>query len=177
MVNKILIFFAYVLFFILALMYFTPKTSLYFMLEKELKKQDLIISNEKVYDNGFSLSLEDATLYVKGIDSAVIKETDVKLFVLYNTININDVTLTDVAGSFIPLEIENINITYSVLNPLNISIDAKGGFGEVSGGVSIVDKKLHLNLIPSEVMKKKHKTTMRQLKKQEDGSYSYDKNF
>jgi len=177
MVNKLLMFFTYVIFFILALMYFTPKTSLYYMLEKELKKYDVVISGEKVHDNGFSLSLEGSNLYVKEIESAHLKELDVKLFALYNAVNVQDITLSDVAGSFIPVKIKNADVTYSVFNPLNVQIQAKGDFGVASGELSILDRKLHLTVTPSELMKKNHLSTMRQLKKQKDGSYSYDKTF
>lgn len=177
MVNKLLMFFAYVIFFMLALMYFTPKTNLYYMLEKELVKHELIISDEKVSDKGFVLSLENAVIYMKDIESAQIKELDVKIFALYNAINVTDIKLSEVAGSFIPVKINNVDIRYSVINPLNIVIKAQGDFGEASGVVNILEKQLHLNVTPSEIMKKRYRNTMRQLKKQEDGSYSYDKTF
>ena len=177
MVNKLFMFFAYVIFFILALMYFTPKTSLYYMLEKELIKYDVVISDEIVHDNGFSLSLEGSNLYVKDIESAYVKGLDVKLFALYNALSIEDITLSEVAGSFIPVKIKNLDLVYSVFNPLNVQIKAKGDFGVANGDVNILERKLHLKVTPSELMKKNHRSTMRQLKKQKDGSYSYDKTF
>jgi len=177
MVNKLLMFLAYVAFFVLALMYFTPKTSLYYMLEKELKQYDVIISDEKVTDNGFSLSIDDATVYVKNIDTAILKELDIKLFAFYNAISLKDITLSDVTASFIPVKIKSVDLMYSIIDPLNLKIDAEGAFGTASGSLSISERKLHLDVVPSKIMHSKYKNTMRQLKKQKDGGYSYDKAF
>jgi hypothetical protein len=177
MVNKLFMFFAYVIFFTLALMYFTPKASLYYMLEKELKKYDVILSGETVSDNGFSLSLENSNVYVKDIQSAQVKDANIKLFALYNSIHIQGIVLSDVAGTFLPLEIKNTNIVYSIFDPLNVNLNSKGDFGSANGSFNLVDKKLHLDVMPSDTMKRKYRNSMRQLKKQKDGSYSYDKTF
>lgn len=177
MVNKLAMFFAYLLFFILALMYFTPKTSLYYMLEKELKKHEVIISNEKVSDKGFSLDIKDATIYVKGIDSANVELTNVKLFTLYNTIKIKNIELSSVASTMIPLKIDALNLSYSIFNPLKVTAEGSGGFGEAKASFHILERALNLKVKPSNTMLKNYAKSMKKLKKNEDGSYSYDKTF
>jgi len=57
---KLLKFFAYMLFFVLALIYFLPKAALYFYAEQELQKKRLILSKEEVVDSGFSLKVKHA---------------------------------------------------------------------------------------------------------------------
>ena len=74
MVRKIFNFFIYLLFFIIAIIYFTPKIGLYYFAEQKLKPlTGVIISKEELRDNGFSLKIENANISAKGIDSAVIK--------------------------------------------------------------------------------------------------------
>ncbi len=177
MVKKIVAFFAYALFFILALMYFTPKTSLYHTLEKELKKYDLVISDETLEDRGFSLDVNDLSVYVKGVDSASVQNVNVKAFVLYNSINVQNVTLSSVAATFIPIKVDELSVTYSIFNPLNVTAEASGAFGEAKGTFNVLERTLSLNVIPSEEMSKSYKNSMNKMKKNEDGSYGYDKTF
>jgi len=177
MVKKLLAFFTYALFFILALMYFTPKTSLYHTLEKELKKYDVVISDETIEDRGFSLNLENFSVYVKEVDSASVENVNVKFFALYNSISVQNVTLSSVAATFIPIKVDELSVTYSIFNPLNVTAEASGAFGEAKGAFNILERTLNLNVIPSEEMSKSYKNSMNKMKKNEDGSYGYDKTF
>ena len=177
MVKKLSIFFGFVLFFLLALMYFTPKENIYFALESELEKYDIIISNEKINDSGFTLKLSDAEIFFKSIKSADIKEIDIKIFGIYNSLSMSDIKLSSAASSFLPLNIEKVTITHSIFNPLNINIYELGDDGEVEGSFNLVDMALHIIFHPSELMLKEYKNSMREFKKSEDGEYVYDKTF
>ena len=177
MVKKLAVFFGFVLFFLLALMYFTPKENIYFVLENELKKYNVIISNENITDNGFTLSLSDAEVFFKSIKSADIKEIDIKMFGVYNSLSMYDIKLSETASSFLPLNIQKVTITHSIFNPLNINIYELGDDGELEGNFNLVEMALHIIFEPSELMLKKYKNSMREFKKSEDGSYSYDKTF
>ena len=177
MVRKLAIFFSFVLFFLIALMYFTPKENIYFAVENELKKYDVIVSNEKINDSGFSLILEDAEIFFKSIKSADVKEINIKIFGIYNSLSMSNITLSKAAGSFLPLNIEKVSITHSILNPLNINIYELGDNGEIEGSFNIMEMALHIIFHPSELMLKEYKNSMREFKKSEDGEYVYDKNF
>jgi len=175
MVKKIVKFSLYVLFFLAAVLFFIPKVSLYYLAEKELKKYDVVVSNERVDDRGFTLSINSANVYVKSIKSANIVEINIKPFLLYNGVNVKNITLADTAKSFVPLKIEQLNIEYSLFNPLNITANAKGEFGELEISVQVVERRVHLELQPSKLMLKSYQNTLRQLKKTENGGYVYDK--
>ena len=177
MVNKLTIFLAYSLFFILALMYFTPKVSIYYLLEKELKERDVVISDEELQDRGFNLIIEHANVSFKSIESASIGETSVKIFALYNSINIKNIVLSSTAKSFIPLKIDSAQVRYSIFNPLNVKAYAVGEFGEMEAEISIVDRNLHVDLKPSKNMLKNYRSTLKNLKKTENGEFVYDKTF
>ncbi len=177
MVKKLSIFLGYTLFFILSLIYFTPKVSLYYLAEKELNKFDLIISNEQVVDSGFSLELSDFNLYIKSIESATVEVLDMKIFGLYNTVKLQNIILSDTAKSFLPLNIYLVEARYTIFNPLNATATANGEFGELDVTFNLLEMALNIKLIPSDIMLKKYRSTMSQFSKNEDGSYSYVKNF
>lgn len=174
---RIVYFLAYSLFFIFALLFFIPKISLYHYAEKEMQKQKLVFSNEEAIDKAFALSLHDIDLSYDSIESAKIQNVEIKLFVFFNHIRIENIELSDVAASFLPLKIHKLDIKYTLLNPLEILASSKGEFGEASARVNILDRNASVILIPSELMKKKYTKTLRTLKKNTEGSYEYAKNF
>ncbi len=177
MVKRISLFFAYCLFFLLALMYFTPKKSVYFLFESEIKKYQVLISNEKITDKGFSLELQNTDLFIKSIKSAHAKEVNIKIFALYNSLTLQEIQLSSALASFMPLYIEELRFSYSLLNPLNITLYGVGEFGEAEGVFHILHKRLHVKVNPSDLMKKQYKNSMKELQKSQEGEYSYDKDF
>lgn len=177
MVKKLTVLFAYLSFFMLSLMYFTPKVSIYYFLESELKPYDVIISSETLEDNGFSLNVQNALIYVKSIESAEIKDLDVTIFGLYNSIALKDIKLSSTVGSFVPLNVRDVNVAYHLFNPLNVTANAIGEFGEAEVFLNLAERSLHVVLKPSDLMKKSYGNTLRNLKKSENGEFTYDKTF
>lgn len=167
----------YVLFFFIALMFFVPKISAYYYVEKELQKYKVIISNEKVTDHGLSLGLDDINVAYDSMKSANIEKANIKLFVLYNILEIENIQFSTIASSLIPLEVNRIEVIYTVFNPLNITLKSNGEFGEVIAKFSILDNKIDAELFPSETMKQKYMQTLRRFKKDQNGSYKYEKTF
>jgi len=174
---KIVRFLAYVLFFILALMYFMPKKNVYYLLEKELQANNIVISHEEVVDTGLSLKLNHLDIYMESIESANVASVDVSLFGLYNAVHIKNIKLTSVASSILPIKINDVTVQYSILNPLNVTLNAVGGFGSVSGYANVLDRNMTLILKPSKMMKRKYKATLNGLRKKSNGEYEYVKNF
>lgn len=177
MVKKIILFFAYVSFFILALIYFTPKVNFYYFLEKELKPFDVVISNETLVDNRFSLNIDNAVVNLKSIQSAKIESTNIKILGLFNSINVKNIELSSAVKSFVPQKIDSLSIDFNILNPLHITGLAVGGFGNATLDVNLIDRKVDINLVASDLMKKNYKSTLRNLKKSENGEYVYVKTF
>lgn len=177
MVKGFLRFFAYFAFFILALIFFAPKIGMYYFLENELKVYDLIISGETLKDEGVRLNIKDGQIFVKSIESATIKECDVTLLLFYNSINAQDITLSQSAKSFVPLKVQELKFSYTIFNPLNIKAFAVGEFGTAQAQVNILERTLHVDLQASEMMSKGYQNSLREFKKSEDGGFTYDKTF
>jgi len=174
---RILKFFAYTIFFVLMLIYMLPEVSIYNYVEQQLKKYDVIISGEELIDTGFSLQINHSTLSLKSVDGAKATQINISIFTLYNSINIDNIYLSSMASTFIPLNIENAKVLYSIINPLNIKARAYGEFGEVSAKFDIVKRILRVKLYPSKLMLKKYRNTLKNFKKSKDGVYIYEKNI
>lgn len=177
MVKKISLFIAYAFFFLLALMYFTPKVNLYYLLEHVLSEKSVIINNEEVSDNGFSLSITHASINVKSIESAKIEEIRVKVFGLYNSVSLQNIDLASVAASMVPTKVHSVHASYSIFDPVHLNANALGDFGEAQLSLGLLDGLLHIELKPSKKMLSSYKQTLRNLKKSKEGVYTYDKTF
>jgi len=172
---RILRFFAYFSFLIMALIYFSPKNNMYYLLEKELKSESLIVNNELVNDKGFTLNIKNATILTNSILIAEVMNIDFNFFIFYNSININTITLNEISKSLIPLNIQKVDIYYSIVNPLNILLSGEGEFGKFKAKFNMLNQILDIKLEPSKLMKSKYKNTLRKFKKSENGEYIYEK--
>jgi hypothetical protein len=177
MVGGFFKFLFYIVFFVASLIYFIPKVSLYYLLEKELKPMGVVVSSEELNDKGFSLEIKDASLNVKSIESANVSEVGITLLGIYNDIDVKDIKLTSAASSFLPINIESVNINHNIFNPLFVLADAKGEFGSVKASFDILQRRLFVILTPSKVMKNKYRTTLKNLKKTKEGVYTYEQNL
>jgi len=177
MVKKIGKFFAYLFFFLGALLYFMPKENLYFLGEKELQKYHVVIAHESVKDRGFSLALRHLDIYVESIKSATVERVDIALFGLYNEVEADNIHLSSAVASMLPTKIEYVDIKYSVINPLNVTFTALGAFGTVQGVANIKERKIIARLKPSSLMLRNYRSTLRNFKKQANGEYKYVQSF
>lgn len=168
---------AYILFFILALIYFISKVSVYYYVEKKLEENKIVLSHETAIDSGLSLKLNKASISYKAIESATVKNIDIKMLLLYNSISAQDIELSSMASSFVPLHIKTLDVRYAFFNPLNIVAQASGEFGEASGRLNILDKNITILLKPSKLMLNQYRNTLNNFRKNKSGEYEYVKTF
>lgn len=177
MVKKISKFIAYTLFFVLALMLFTPKSSAYFLMEKSLEKFGVVISNETLQESLFSLKVDNLDISIKGIDSANIKEVNIMILILFNDIEFKNIELSSLVNAFVPAKIDNVKISYTLFNPLVVNISGSGRFGELKAKVNLLHRGLKAFLKPSQKMLRSYQNSLRNFKKDKSGEYVYVKNF
>lgn len=175
--KKLPIFFLYFLFFAGMLMVFLPKKSLYFAAEKELQNYGVILSGEKLTPHFASLQIDDATLYLQGIKSAHIGEIQIRFLGLYNTIELHNITLSKAVEAFFPKKIEKLQLRYTIVNPLFVVADGDGAFGEAHIVFNLQSLHLSATLHPSQKMKREFATTLRELRRDSKGGYSYEQTF
>jgi hypothetical protein len=174
---KFLKFFSYLLFFIFALILFVPKSNVYYFAEKNLKKVDVIISQETIQENFLSLSLKNLKVNVKAIDAGLIKGLDITLLGVYNKILISDIELSSVVEAYLPSKIEKIETTYTLLDPLVVHVLGNGLFGESSITFNLKTRELLVSLKPSKLMFSKYRKSLNKFKKSKNGEYIYAKSF
>jgi hypothetical protein len=177
MVKKLFAFVGYILFFMTALLFFLPKVQLFYLLEETLKKQEILLVAEQATDSGFSLRLETLHVTLKGVDSLLVTETEVSLFGIYNKITANKIKLSSALQSFLPLDIEHVEVFYTPLNPFIIQASAQGAFGEALCTYKLIEGEATLHLVASDKMQKNYARTLRELKKDANGEYDYAKKF
>jgi hypothetical protein len=157
---------------LLFLVLFSPKEELYYLLEKELEKNGIIISNEKFSDTLFGLTILDADVYVQGINMAKVKKLNLNLFFLYNQLSIEQIKTDKGIHKMAPKEIETLTATWSLLKPYKIAIEGSGSFGSLSGGYYFAQQKILIR--PKET---KNINKFRKFLKKDTKGFYYEKLF
>ena len=155
-----------------ALLVFMPKRELYYKLEKELAKQEIIISGEKIEEGLFSLTLKEPSVYLKGIKIATIKEISLFTLLFYTKIELETLLPDDSLKAMVPQQTEYIVLSHSLLSPLQVLIDAQGLFGTVNGYADLKERKLTIDFIEA----KEIGMIKSRLKKDEKG-WHYERSF
>ena len=141
----------YLLLFVAALILFAPKANLYFLLEEKLQPYGVVVDGETPKDRGFWFEIRDADLYVKEIESANAERVSVALFGLYNRVVIEKVTLSPALAKLFPEGVGHIEIIYAVWDPMHLHIAAEGDFGTADALVSIPERSIGADVVPSEL--------------------------
>lgn len=174
--KKIFKILVYIFFFIFISLFFLPKSELYNFLEKQLLKEKVIISNEKLKENLLGITVNFADIYYEGINIANVEKTTVSTYLLYNKIAIKNARLLDSFKSMFPSPISNVYLTYSVLDYKNIQVEADGIFGKAQGSIDLINKKVFISIDASRIMKNSYSNMLRQMTLK-DGRYLYEYKF
>ena len=159
--------------FILLMWLFAPKEELYYLLEKSLKDQDIVISNEQIKDTWFGLNISNADIYVKGINVAKASDLQLNFFFFYNTLKIEKIDMDSSLHMVSPKNIDEIQATYSIIDPMHVQLAGLGSFGSMTGTVALLEKKVKL-LLP---VVKDIKAVKKFLKKDKQGEWYYETNY
>ena len=176
MMKKIFKFLIYIFTFFLFFLIFLPKENLYNLVEKELEKKQLIISDEKRDEKLFGLDILNAKLFFEQINISKIENISLETFILYTKIEIMNIALIDSFSQFAPSPIEKLVIKHSILNPNNFTIFANGAFGELNGTINIFNKELKVELSASKQMKNSYPKLLKYFKF-ENERYLYEYRF
>jgi len=161
------------LLFILFMWLFAPKQELYYLLEKSLKKSDIVISHEQIKDTWFGLNISNADIYIKGIKVAKAADLQLNLFFFYNTLTVEGIKMDTSLQNMAPKAVDELKATYSIMNPMQVKLEGLGSFGTMAGGVALLEKKVKL-LFP--VAKDIH-AVKKFLKKDKQGAWYYETNY
>ncbi len=170
--KKFIIYFAVIY---LSLIFFMPKENLWFTAEYFLKKNSLIVSNEKIKDFGFLLDIKDGNLYFEDLKIAKIKDFKAFPYIFYNLFLLKNINTTKEVENIINLQIKNLKLYQSVIKPFKVFIKGEANVGEISGFLDIKKRALKLVLTPLASFKNK-KSLLRFFKKTKEG-FVYEYSF
>ena len=172
--GKLLI---YSVIFILMVVFFTPKTQLYYALESKLDEKNIIISDETLNDSGFYFSLSGGSLHYDGLKIADLSSMQFTPLILFNRISVESFTFDQAIAQFINGDIEKAYIQYSIIDPLHVILKAEGSFGQMNRSFAFMDKHLSLDLNASSSLIKSRSPLLKKLKKTKEGLYTYESTF
>lgn len=152
---------------------FAPKIELYYLLEKSLEKNQIIISNETITDTWYGVKITDAEVYVAGAKVSDASELTFNFFLVYNSLNLNEVKMDKSLSTIAPKELHNFTAVHSIINPLNITLSGSGSFGTLDGSVNLLDRKVNI-LFP---VVKEIKTIQKYLKKDNEKGWYYETSY
>lgn len=155
-------------------MLFAPKESMIQYLNDKLldpKGIHLVLNLEnKIYKIGAENSL------VEQNDQRVvsIEETSLFPYLIYNNVELNNITLEGILGSSLPKKINIVNFHYTIINPFKVTFNAEGEFGTLSGDFAFKDKIVMISLIPSDKMKTGYSFILNKKKRIDGDKYIFE---
>lgn len=171
--KKTLRLFSYFILFIFTFIVFLPKTNLYFFLEKNLKEYSVIIDNETIKEEIFSISINNGDIYFLNKKYASFDKIDISTFLFVNNISANDINLEEDTKKLFPYNILNSQIKYNIFSPTTITFDSVGDFGNVEGSFDLISQTLFITLKPSNEFQKKSREYLINMKN-DKGVYTYE---
>jgi hypothetical protein len=169
MVKKILLVLIVLPFLVL---FFMPKKELYYLLEKQLGAQGIVIGDGKVDESPIGLTVEHPALYYKGIKIATAKKISLWSLLLYTQGSIEGVRFDPSVQSYLPKEIESATLTHHVINPIHLPVAITG---KTLTGDGDVDLKMRtLKFLFTHVPKQ---SAMTRYMKQTKGGWIYEQRF
>lgn len=154
--------------------FFLPKTQLYYKVESILSDKNVIISEETPKDRGLIFSLEGGRLYYDDLEVAQLNEITLFPLVFFNRLSVAPFAFSKEMQSFMPGMVTGMYVQYSIIDPLHIIYRAEGDFGILAGSVAFLDRNISMSLTPSDKLLQSRPPWLRRLKKDEGGVYRYE---
>ena len=162
--KKILKLFLYFVAFIVFFIIFLPKESFYNLLEKELEKSQIVVSNETKNEKLFSFSVLNADIFYQKIIMAKVDDVTFKTYLFQTKVIFKNINFLDTLSSFAPTPINEVIFEHSILDFNKINIKSSGTFGEVNGNINILKREIRIELNASALMKNSYSKLLRYMK-------------
>lgn len=167
----------YCVIFMALVLFFLPKTNLYYKGEEVLQRYNVVLAQEFPDDRGLLFSVRDAKLYYEELFVADIAAINVMPWLLFNRITVEAFNLSPDMERFGIKNVDKLVVTQHVLNPLHITAVSEGNFGTCTVDIDLKNKKatLMLNALPE--LEAAKPFWLQKLKKTEGGAYQYETTY
>jgi len=119
MVKKILLVLVLLPFLVLAL---SPKKELFYLLEKRLANQGIVLSGGTMDAGIFGLSVEHPTVYFKGIKVATVDELSIVSVLFWTRVSAERIVVDSALHAYAPPKIDRVQIHHQLLAPTEAAI-------------------------------------------------------
>lgn len=172
-VLKIII---YPLIFLALVVALAPKNSLYYLLEKELLKHKIVISNEEISDKFFYFEIKNGDIFYEDIYAGEIELVRIYPLVFWNKISLEGISIVDSVARFVPAYTKELSFSYSIVpNPLFATLRGEGDFGTLGGGVDMVERRAFVEVNATNIFLNYKNITQKM--KNQDGKWVYEYSF
>ena len=161
----------------LALLLFMPKTELYYTVEKILAKQDIKLNEKSIEEGLFSLNITGLTVFIKGIPLITIEEVNVFTLLFYTSLSVEDLIVDKALHSQVPAFTKEAHAGHHLFNPMNLTLDANGSFGEIEGTVDLAQSNLHIDFVHTKDISMIQHILTKNTKTNGDRGWIYEKSF
>jgi len=149
--------------FFIGIIIFMPVENLFFTLEKKISKQNIYI-NTTTSTSITNLYLYNLTIFQKNKKIAFIKKGEIIPLIVFNKINLSDISIKNIHFS-------KITLTHTIFNPVIIEVLATSNIGKFKGIINL--KKRFLKIYISNIKQNKIKSFLHKDKK----GFFYEKIF
>ena len=169
MVKKVLLIFAALW---VSLILFAPKQELYYLLEHQLQKEGIILSQERIQETALGLEIENAIVSVQGIEVGEVKRIRFWTLLLYSQVDLVGFESSPGIRKMADINLERAKLRHAVWHPLTLSLEAEGNFGVVDGEIDLSRRTLRLRW-----QKVGEISLFRPYLKKEKGAWVYERRF
>jgi len=155
-----------------AFVLFMPKRDLYYKFEHLLAEQGIKINESKIKEGIFTLDIDEAVIYIKGIDLIRIRHISFLSLFFYNRVSCEEVVLDESLKNITPTKLKRAIFSYAIWSPGDVSVLGQGKFGIFEGEIDLIKRRVHLDFKES----KELGVLEYQLKEGEKGLY-YETSF
>jgi hypothetical protein len=124
---------------------FMPKRNFYYKVEHMLLPQDIKINEGTISEGLFSLQIDNAEIYVKGINLIHLKEASLFSLLFYSRIELQEIIVDDSLRSMVPGQLDEVVLSHVIWQPQMVSVSGHGAFGTFKGEVNLVQRQIHID--------------------------------
>lgn len=136
--------FLYPLYLLIIVVIMIPKEKLYFTVESYLAENHIYLNNETFSNALVYFDAENIDVLMDAQQIATIGNVRISPWIFLNRFTLNDISFSPLYRNFFPGTVERVVMSYSLLNPLEISIDGEGDFGHCAGKIDWIDQKIRI---------------------------------
>lgn len=176
MKARLLKIFLYALAVIYAVIFFTPKTQIFYQIQRELVKSKILLAQEGAADLGLVFTLKNITPYYDGLPFGKIESARLFTGFFYNALFFGELKINEDVKDFFAADISSVRLSHYIFLPHIVFISARGDFGSLSGSADLVAGKISATLTPNAGFLLKQGANLQMFKKTKDG-YLYEQSF